>query len=109
MWPRDLLSVHAGVLVSDLIGGLLIVGYALAAVVALVRGRSLTQARLLVAEGAVFGLSFKVAGTLLKTVELHTWEQIGLLATVLVLRTILKQLFVWEKRQLQRRDAAPNR
>ena len=97
------LHFHAGVLVIDLIGAVLIVGYVLAALVALVRGRSVADARLLVAEGAVFGLSFKLAGTLLKTLELHTWEQILLFGTVLVLRTVLKRLFTWEKQRLQAR------
>lgn len=95
------LHSHAGVLVINLIGAVLIVGYVLAAVVALVRGRSVADARLIVAEGAVFGLSFKLAGTLLKTLELHTWEQTLLLGTVLVLRTVLKRLFTWEKQRLQ--------
>ena len=95
------LQFHAGVLVIDLIGAVLIVGYVLAALIALVRGRSVADARLLVAEGAVFGLSFNLAGTLLKTLELHTWEQILLFGTVLTLRTVLKRLFAWEKQRLQ--------
>jgi uncharacterized membrane protein len=105
MWPRDLLPFHAGVVLIDLIGGLLVVAYALAAVVALLRTRSVAHARLLVAEGAVLGLSFKTAATLLKTVELHTWDQIGMFGAVLALRVVLKQLFVWEKGRVQGRRA----
>ena len=66
----------------------------------------MADARVLVAEGAVFGLSFKLAGTLLKTLELHNWEQILLFDTVLVLRTALKRLFTWEKQRLQARRTA---
>ncbi len=93
MWPGPLPSWHDGAVLIDLLGALLIVGYDGAAIVALLRGRSILQARLLVAEGAVFGLSFKVAGALLTALELPTWRQLGMFATVLALRTLLKQLF----------------
>jgi uncharacterized membrane protein len=106
MWSRESPFFHTGVLVIDLIAALLIVGYVVAALVDLIRGGSVTQARLIVAEGAVFGLSFKLAATLLKTLELHSWDQILMFATVFVLRTILKQLFVWEKQQVQRNGVA---
>lgn len=95
------LQFHVGVLIIDLVGAVVIVGYVLVALIALVRGRSVADARLLVAEGAVFGLSFKLAGPLLMTLELHTWEQILMFGTVLILRTILKSLFTWEKQRLR--------
>jgi uncharacterized membrane protein len=101
MLPVEQALFHGGVILIDLIGGLLVVAYALAGVVALVRTRSLAQARLLVAEGAVFGLSFKTAGTLMKTLELHTWDQIMMFGAVFTLRVVLKQLFVWEKSRVQ--------
>lgn len=108
MWPRDVLPFHAGVVVIDLIGGLFVVGYALAAVAAVVRTGAVSQARMLVAEGAVLGLSFKTAGTLLKTLEVHTWGQIGMFGAVLALRVVLKHLFVWEKGRVERgTPAAP--
>jgi uncharacterized membrane protein len=102
MWPRDALPFHAGVVLIDLIGGLFVVGYVLAAVVTLVRTGAVAHAWLLVAEGAVLGLSFKTAGTLLKTLEVHTWGQIGMFGAVLALRVVLKQLFVWEKERVER-------
>lgn len=104
MWPRDALPFHAGVVLIDLIGGLFVVGYALAAAVALLRTGAVSQARLLVAEGAVLGLSFKTAGTLLKTLEIHTWERIGMFGAVLALRVVLKQVFVWEQGRVERRS-----
>ncbi|MBN9120255.1 MAG: DUF1622 domain-containing protein [Planctomycetes bacterium] len=106
MWPRDVPPFHGGVVLIDLVGGLLIVGYVAAAVLALVCTGSVGQARLLVAEGAVLGLSFKTAGTLLKTVEIHTWEQIGMFGAVLALRIVLKQLFVWEQGRVRGRRAS---
>ena len=94
MWPRDVSPLHGGVVLIDFIGGLLVTAYAAAAVVALVRTGAVAHARLVIAEGAVLGLSFKTAGTLLKALEIHTWDQIGLFGVVLVLRIVLKQLFV---------------
>jgi uncharacterized membrane protein len=106
MWPPDLLTNHTVVVLIDFIGGLLLVASVVAAVVALLRTGCVTEARLLVAEGAVLGLSFKTAGTLLRTLDLRTWEQILMFGVVLTLRVVLKQLFVWEKGRVQRTDAA---
>ena len=86
-------------------GALLIAGYCIVALLTLIRSRSaesVRRARLYVAEGAIWGLSFKVAGTLLKTISIHTWEQIALFAVILALRTLLKQVFTWEERTLRR-------
>jgi uncharacterized membrane protein len=87
----------------EFIGALLIVFYMLRALVTLVRTRNVPLARLIVAEGAITGLSFKLAGTLLKTIELHTWEQILIFVIIFALRTLLKRLFTWEQAQLQKR------
>ena len=88
--------------VIEFVGALLISGYLLAALMALLRRRDVRQARLLVTDGVIYGLSFKVAGSLLKTIELHTWQQILMFAALLVLRTGLKQVFVWERTELDR-------
>lgn len=89
--------------IIEFIGGLIIVGYIIASFVTLIRGGSITQARLLAADGAITGLSFKLAGTLLKTIELHTWQQILMFVAIFALRYVLKRLFTWERTQLQRR------
>src|SRR5690348_2839346 len=91
--------------IIEFVGGSLIVGYIVAAIVTLLRGGGITQARLLAADGAITGLSFKLAGTLLKTIELHTWQQILVFIVIFALRTLLKRLFIWEKGQLQRSGA----
>jgi uncharacterized membrane protein len=93
---------HAGVLLIDLVASVVIAGYVVAAMLKLARGGGVDQARLLVAEGAVLGLSFKVAATLLKTLELHSWEQILMFAAIFTLRTILKQVFLWEQQEVRR-------
>ena len=92
---------HTGVLLIDLVAAGVIAGYVAAAMVKLLRGGGVDEARLLVAEGAVLGLSFKVAATLLKTLELHSWNQILMFATIFAMRTILKQLFLWERQQVR--------
>jgi uncharacterized membrane protein len=81
-------------------GALLIVGYILVALVTLIRSGDIVKARLLVADGAVTGLSFKLAGTLLKTIELQTWQQILMFVAIFALRTILKRVFTWERTRL---------
>jgi Ca2+/Na+ antiporter len=101
MFPLEFFHFRSGVVLIDLIGALLIVGYVVAGAVALIRGRGVTSARLLAAEGAIWGLSFKVAGSLLKTIELRDWNQIAMFCTVLTLRILLKRLFTWEEQQLR--------
>ena len=97
----DLWNFHTWAILIEFGGALIICGYVIKALFELLQGHSLIQARLLVAEGAIVGLSFKLAGTLLKTIELHSWSQILLFCTVLALRTLLKGLFSWEKTRLE--------
>lgn|SRR5579859_2878072 len=87
-------------------GALFIVGYILASLVVLLRHRDITRARLLVADGVITGLSFKLAGTLLKTLTLQSWQQIAMFIAIFALRTILKRLFTWERQRLQQRVQA---
>ncbi|MGI4802228.1 MAG: DUF1622 domain-containing protein [Janthinobacterium lividum] len=81
-------------------GSALLLGYVLAALLALARQHGLERCRLMLANGAVLSLGFKTTATLLKTLELNTWNQIGVFAAVLALRTVLKRAFVAEKASL---------
>jgi len=101
MFLSDVFNFSLWIVVIEFIGALLIVGYVLAALISLLRGRSIAEARLLVADGAIMGLSFKLAGTLLKTIVLHTWQQILLFLAIFALRTVLKRIFTWERGRLQ--------
>lgn len=103
----DLFGLAAWVAIIEFIGGLFIVLYVLAAIVTLFHSRNLVQARLLAADGAIIGLSFKLAGTLLKTIELQTWEQILMFVAIFVLRTVLKRIFNWERERLLRVQTIP--
>ncbi|AWN23082.1 hypothetical protein DKM44_07445 [Deinococcus irradiatisoli] len=91
----------------EAVGSLYILGYVLAGLAALLRGPAasrLIRARLLVAEGVLAGLNFKVAASLLKTIQLESWQQIALFVATFALRTVLKRFFVWEQRQLLARQ-----
>lgn len=50
------------------------------------RHRDVTRGRRIVMEGAIAALDLKLAATLLKTIELHTWQQLGAFAAILALR-----------------------
>jgi hypothetical protein len=72
-------------------GALVIAFYVGLAGRALLRGGAPLAARALVSEGLVAGLSLKTAATLLKTIELASWDQIGMLVAVLALRLFVKR------------------
>ena len=88
--------------IIEFIGALFLIGYLLAALLLLLQRRDIRRARLLVTDGIIYALSFKVAGTLLKAIELHTWQQIWMFVAILALRTVLKQVFMWERTELDR-------
>lgn len=54
-------------------------------------------ARAVVADGVVAALGFVLAATLLNVIGLQTWVEIRTFATVLLLRTLLKKVFVKER------------
>ncbi len=90
----------------ELAGALLIVGHCIAALVELIRSRDPVRVRLLVIEGALWGLSLKSAASLLKTIEIQGWTQIGAFAAILTLRTVLKRVMTWEEARLRRGPVA---
>ncbi|HEY4037105.1 MAG TPA: DUF1622 domain-containing protein [Ktedonobacteraceae bacterium] len=87
-------------------GALLIIGYLLAALLTVLHTRDIQLARLQAATGVVTGLSFKLAGTLLKTIQLRTWQQILMFVAIFTLRTVLKRFFTWEQERLRHREDA---
>ena len=87
--------------IIEFLGALLIVFYLFRASLVLLFQRNVLLARLLVADGAISGLSFKLAGTLLRTIELQTAQQILMFVSIFALRTVLKRVFTWEQTRLQ--------
>lgn len=60
--------------------------------------------RLLVIEGALQGLGLKTAASLLRTIEVRSWHQIGAFAAILALRTTLGHVMAHEQRHLRRHE-----
>ena len=89
---------RAPALATEAIGSMALAVLSAAAFVSLVRERDPEAARLLVAEGAILALSFKIGATLLKTLDLQSWDRIAAFAAVLALRMVLKQAFFSAKR-----------
>jgi uncharacterized membrane protein len=100
------LSFAAGALVIQLVAALVIAGHVARALVSLHQTGCIPLARLHVADGVIAGLGLLTAATLLKTIELHTWAQIGLFGVVLSLRIGLKRFFGWERGRILAREPA---
>ena len=81
-------------------GALIVAAYCALAAWSVLRERTPGNARRLVATGSLMGLNFKLAATLLKTVFVVRGSQIGMLAFVIGLRTVLKWTFVRERGRL---------
>ncbi len=81
-------------------GALIVGGYCARAGWAVLRERQPTTARRLVTTGALMGLSVKLAATLLKTLYVASWSQVGMLAFVIVLKTVLEWTFARERERL---------
>jgi uncharacterized membrane protein len=81
------------ILLIEFVGALVLVAYMARAIYSLATVFSIEKARFLVASGAIYGLDFKTAATLIKTLELGTWDQFGMFMAVLALRIVLKDVF----------------
>ncbi|MBC5805911.1 MAG: hypothetical protein DLM53_03355 [Candidatus Eremiobacter antarcticus] len=87
--------------VIEFVGTLLVFGHVIAAAWMLIwRKSDVKTARMTVADGALWGLSFEVAATLLKTLPVHSWSQIAMFAAIVAMRTVLKTVFAAERRWL---------
>jgi hypothetical protein len=100
MSPDQLLDFSWWGLALQLASAVIITGLVTVGLVSLSLGRSVVQARLLVAEGVIGGLGLMTAASLLRTIWLRTWRQILMFTLILSLRILLKKLFVWEKQRL---------
>ena len=78
----------------ELGGALVIVFHVLRAAGLAWHDRAPLRARHVVSAGLVAGLDFKLAATLLKALELSTWNQIGMMAAIFALRLLVKKTLV---------------
>ena len=105
MSSNQLLDFSWWGLALQLVSALVITGFVAVTLVFLSIGHGVIRARLLVAEGVIGGLGIMMAATLLRTIGLHTWHQILMFTLILLLRILLKKLFVWEKERLSQDPA----
>ena len=96
-----MLRPAAWIALIEFTGTLVIVGHCAAGLVEALRSRNPAAVRLLVIEGSLWGLSLKTAASLLKTIEVHSWEQIAAFTAILALRTLVKRVMTWEKAHLR--------
>ncbi len=87
----------------ELCAAAVIVFHAASAGIAILRRAGVDRARALIAEGVLSALGFSLCATLLKVIGLQSWVQIRTFATVFVLRTLLKQVFLQERMHALRR------
>lgn len=96
------MGAHAVAVLIEAAGSALLLAYVLAALARLLGRNGVVRAQLLLAEGAVLSLGFKTGATLLRTIDLGTWHQIGLFLATLALRTLLKRAFAAERKAILR-------
>jgi hypothetical protein len=53
-------------------------------------------------KGVLSGFDFILAGTLLKSIGVKQWQPLLMLIAILLIRTMLKKSFTWEKTQLSK-------
>ncbi len=87
----------------ELCAAFVIVFHAARAILAIMRLAGVDRARALIAEGVLSALGLSLCATLLKVIGLQSWVQIRMFATVFVLRTLLKQVFLQEREHVLQR------
>lgn len=83
---------------SEVIGSIIIATFCMRATAQLLWTHDVSQPQRLIADGAIFGLTWKTAAALCQTIVLASWQSIGMFAAILALRIVLKKIFTWELR-----------
>jgi uncharacterized membrane protein len=99
MLPNEIMAVSLGITVIQFVSTLIIVGHVIVALGDLLSfpgSQGWQRARNRVAEGVLLGLSLVVAATLLRTIVVRSFSDLGVFFVVFALRTILKRVFTWE-------------
>ena len=95
--------VEYSILLMELIGVIIIlytVGQCLHCLIA----RRHKNLRLLLAHGIAFALEFKLGGEVLRTILARSFEELGIIACVIVLRAALTFLLHWEVKEEREED-----
>jgi hypothetical protein len=77
----------------EFIGAIIIITAAIKAIFVLLKSRSIEESKICIAAGAITGLDFKLAATLLKMLTLIGWKQIGMFTAIYAIRFVLKKAF----------------
>jgi uncharacterized membrane protein len=101
------LVIHDLAMLIEAVGSLLLCGFVVAGGIDALRGRAPEHVRLLLADGAILALSFKVGAALLTTMDLPDWNRIAVFAAIFALRTVLKRVLVAERVVLAQREQRP--
>ena len=104
--PADLPFVATLAALIEFGGAVIVTVAVVRALLALATGAGIDVARRLVISGSLSGLGYKSAATLLKAIEFGTWRGIGMFAAIYTLRTVIKQLLIWEESRLAPRPAS---
>ena len=86
--------VHFCILLIELAGTVVIVWSMFRGFVGFVRKDENTRIQL--AQGIMLGLEFKIGSEVLRSVIVSTWDELGTLAAIILLRSLLTLLLHWE-------------
>ena len=80
-------------------------------VISMVRGfigfiRKDPHTRISLAQGIMLGLEFKIGSEVLRSVIVTTWNELGTLAAIILLRSLLTLLLHWEIGEEEKRERA---
>ena len=84
------------IMAMEAAGMLIVLVTAVKCLIQYVRGRE--HVRIELAEGISLALLFKMGGEVLRTVIVHTWDELAILAAIIVIRGLLTFLLSWEIR-----------
>lgn len=85
--------LSSSILSIEIVSSVIIFGYCAAGFAFFISGKDGFTIKTLVANGTLLGMNLKLVGALLKTIELQTWNQLGLFVVIFALRTIIKKVF----------------
>ena len=97
-------ATQDGASLVELLAAIVIVVHVVRALWLLLSTHSVDGARLILADGVLAALGFSLAATLLKVIGLQQWTQIRAFAMIFCLRTLLKQVFLRERKLVARRS-----
>ena len=90
-------SLYCAITVVEIVGALIILFYALKALVLLLQKKH-GACRNSLTVGVTTGLNFLLAGEILKTIIAPDWNEIGMTCAVLVMRAGMSLLVHWENK-----------